>query len=62
LRESDGKPEVILFETPRLKGTLDGFKVESVAIRESDEYGLQIFVGTDDENYGATLRLLPFSP
>ena len=59
LTEVSGEPEVILFDTPRLKGTLNGFKVESVAVRESDEFGLQIFVGTDDENYGATLRLLP---
>jgi hypothetical protein len=63
LREDDnGDPKVTLFETPQLKGTLSGFKVESIAIRESDESGLQIFVGTDDENYGATLRLLPLSP
>jgi hypothetical protein len=58
LIEVAGKPEVILFETPQLKGTLDGFKVESIAVRENDEYGLQIFVGFDDENYGATIRLL----
>jgi hypothetical protein len=62
LTEVSGKPEVILFDTPRLQGTLHGFKVESVAVRESDEYGLQIFVGTDDEIYGATLRLLPPPP
>ena len=62
LTEVNGEPEVILFATPRLKGTLQGFKVESIAVRESDEDGLQIFVGTDDENYGATLRLLPASP
>ena len=62
LTEVSGEPEVILFDTPRLKGTLNGFKVESVAVRESDEFGLQIFVGTDDENYGATLRLLPSLP
>ena len=58
LTEISGEPEVILFDTPQLKGTFHGFKVESVAVRESDEYGFQIFVGTDDENYGATLRLL----
>jgi len=62
LTDVNGEPEVILFATPRLKGTLQGFKVESIAVRESDEDGLRIFVGTDDENYGATLRLLPASP
>jgi hypothetical protein len=59
LAEVRDKPQVNLFDGPRLQGTLDGLKVESVAVRESDEHGLQIFVGTDDENYGATLRLLP---
>ena len=62
LIKENGDPKVTLFETPQLKGTLNGFKVESIAIRESDESGLQIFVGTDDENYGATLRLLSLSP
>jgi len=59
LTEVNGQPQVALFATPSLQGTLNGFKVESIAVRESDEYGLQILVGTDDENYGATLRLLP---
>jgi hypothetical protein len=59
LREVDGEPEVFLFDTPRLEGTLHGFKVESLTVREGDVYGFQIFVGTDDENYGATMRLLP---
>lgn len=59
LREVDGEPEVFLFDTPRLEGTLQGFKVESLAVREGDAYGFQIFVGTDDENFGATMRLLP---
>jgi hypothetical protein len=58
LTQVEGEPAVMLSETPQLKGTLDGFKVESIAIREDDEYGLQIFVGFDDENYGATIRLL----
>jgi len=62
LREVGGEPEVILYDTPRLEGTLYGFKVESVAVRESDAHSFQIFVGTDDENYGATLRLLPPLP
>jgi hypothetical protein len=57
--ETAGIPAVRLFESPLLEGTMDGFKVESVAIREDAEHGFQIFVGLDDENYGATLRLLP---
>jgi hypothetical protein len=62
LTDAANEPDVLLFETPLLQGNLDGFKVESVAVRESEENGLQIFVGFDDENYGATLRLLPLPP
>jgi hypothetical protein len=58
----DGRPRVTLFKKPKLEGFLQGFKVESVAIRESEEYGSQIFIGTDDENYGATMRLLAPPP
>lgn len=55
-------PAVALFESPVLEGTMDGFKVESVAVREDEDHGFEIFVGLDDENYGATLRLLPQRP
>jgi hypothetical protein len=60
--ENGGVPIVRLFDSPELEGMMDGFKVESVAIREDAEHGLQIFIGLDDENYGATLRLLPPPP
>lgn len=33
----------------------DGLKIESVALRPGD-HGLEVFFGTDDENYGGTLR------
>jgi hypothetical protein len=36
---------------------LDGFKVEGVAVVETGSDPSSIYVGTDDENYGATLRL-----
>lgn len=62
LKEVSGEPEVVLFDSPQLEGTLDGLKVESVAIREDEKHGFQIFVGVDDENYGGTLRLLPPPP
>jgi hypothetical protein len=61
LEDEDG-PVVDLYPEPILEGTLDGLKVESVAIRETAEDGLQIFVGVDDENYGGTLRELPTMP
>jgi hypothetical protein len=37
---------------------LDGFKVEGIAVAETTPGELQIYAGTDDENYGATLRLV----
>jgi hypothetical protein len=60
--EGGGVPAVRLFDSPLLEGMMDGFKVESVAIREDAEHGFQIFIGLDDENSGATLRLLPEPP
>jgi hypothetical protein len=41
--------------------TLDGLKVESLAIRESNGK-LELFAGTDDENYGGVLRPIPLVP
>lgn len=49
---------VELDAAPSLLGTIDGLKVESVAVRENDGE-IKYFIGTDDENYGGTLRLLP---
>lgn len=43
---------------PSLQGTVDGLKTESVAIR-ARKGGIELFIGTDDENYGGTLRRLP---
>ena len=45
----------IVLNKPAVVGELDGFKIESVAIRPSDD-GPEVFFGTDDENYGGTLR------
>lgn len=53
--EGDG---VVLDREPVVLAVLDGLKVESLAIREQDGKR-QLFVGTDDENYGGILRLLP---
>lgn len=49
---------VTLDETPKLLATVDGFKIESVSVTESGN-DTWLFVGTDDENYGGTLRRLP---
>ena len=55
---ADGQPQVDLSAPTRL-ATLDGLKVESLAVRESRQHGSQLFIGTDDENYGGILRPLP---
>lgn len=56
---ADGQPQVTLFDEPKREATLDGLKVESVALGDDGNGAYQIFVGVDDENYGGTLRLLP---
>lgn len=50
--------DIVLATDPAIMSVLDGLKVESVAIRENGN-GVEIFVGTDDENYGGVLRQLP---
>ena len=54
----EGRPQIVLREVPQRLGTLDGMKVESVSIRELPGRGAEVFVGTDDENYGGTVRPL----
>jgi hypothetical protein len=59
--DSDGNPRVELEAGERL-ATLDGLKVESIAVRESEQGGKQLYIGTDDEHYGGIIRLLPSPP
>lgn len=58
IADANGYPQVELSEGKML-ATLDGLKVESIAVRESDKAGKQVYVGTDDEHYGGIIRLLP---
>jgi len=51
---------VVLDDEPTLIATLDGFKTESVSVRNNGQ--IEVFAGTDDENYGGTMRLLPSQP
>ncbi|HSG67316.1 MAG TPA: hypothetical protein VK994_01320 [Bacteroidales bacterium] len=53
-----GRPVVNLDAGIRL-ANLDGLKVESIAIRELPGGAKELFFGTDDENYGGIIRLLP---
>ncbi|MEO0795399.1 MAG: hypothetical protein AAFX93_09565 [Verrucomicrobiota bacterium] len=57
--EDDGGPVITLYDDPVLEGIIDGFKSESIAIRETQADGLEIFVGFDDENFGGTIRQMP---
>ena len=56
---SAGEPSVVLEAHPTLLGSLDGLKVESLAVREVPGEPLELWVGVDDENYGGTIRPLP---
>jgi len=58
IADGDGNPQVRLGKNKRL-ANIDGLKVESIAVREPNEGGKQIYVGTDDEHYGGVIRLLP---
>jgi hypothetical protein len=60
--DNNGKIRIILDAKPHRLATLDGLKVESLAIREQTDGRLELFAGTDDENYGGTLRLIPLRP
>lgn len=49
-----------LHEGPALLAAMDGLKAESIAILHADGQAA-LFIGTDDENYGGTLRRLPLA-
>ena len=52
----------LLFHVQPLRlATLAGLKVESLAIREAKGM-IELFAGTDDENYGGALRPIPLVP
>ena len=52
-------PQINLVPENQAIAEIDGFKVESLALRPSQNQKPEIFIGTDDENYGGTIRLLP---
>lgn len=47
-----------LDDEPSILAVVDGLKIESVAVRDTD-LGPEIFIGTDDENFGGILRQIP---
>jgi hypothetical protein len=61
MTDENGDPRVKLGEG-KMRATLDGLKVESIAVRESGEGGRQVHVGTVDEHHGGITGLLPRVP
>jgi hypothetical protein len=59
IREARGLITIEIYRVPRDLATLDGFKVESLAVRHSPGKARELFFGTDDENYGGALRFVP---
>ncbi len=57
--DSNDNPKIQLATKPDAIAEIDGFKVESVALRPTQNQTPEIYIGTDDENYGGVMRLLP---
>ncbi|TRT89903.1 MAG: hypothetical protein EWV82_00870 [Microcystis aeruginosa Ma_AC_P_19900807_S299] len=49
---------LIIAPNPQKIAEIDGSKVEAVTTRESPRGKIEVFIGTDDENYGGFLRPL----
>jgi hypothetical protein len=54
---NDASADIDVFDEPVLVARSDGFKIEAVAVA-GDGPDAQVFIGVDDEDYGATLRPL----
>jgi hypothetical protein len=57
--ERNNGVSLVFASKPYKLATLDGLKVESLAVREAKEGLVELFAGTDDENYGGALRAIP---
>jgi hypothetical protein len=49
---------LIIASNPQKIGEIDGAKVEAVTTRKSPQGKIEVFIGTDDENYGGFMRPL----
>lgn len=58
MRGDDGRVRVERRHPAQSLGTIDGFKVESLSVRERRPGLVELFIGTDDEHYGGTIRPL----
>jgi hypothetical protein len=54
----DEEAKIVVYKRPERLATLDGVKIEGLALRPQAGLDPQIFFGTDDENYGGILRLV----
>ncbi|MFM7382508.1 MAG: hypothetical protein ACKO1W_05580 [Microcystaceae cyanobacterium] len=54
----DGKPTIKPLAKPKPLAEIRGYKVEALTLRQTPK-GQQVWIGTDDENFGGTIRLLP---
>lgn len=53
-----GSNTLIIADNPQKIGEIDGAKVEAVTTRKSPQGKIEVFIGTDDENYGGFIRPL----
>ena len=57
--ESDDGPVLDMLPEPSIVAFTDGYKTESLANLQAADGTTELHLGTDDENYGGTLRPLP---
>lgn len=61
IRADRSDVRLVFHARPLRLATLDGLKVESLAVRET-KGTIELFAGTDDENFGGALRAIPLVP
>jgi hypothetical protein len=57
--DASGAPKITLDARPQRLATLDGLKVEGIALRETGTDAPEIIFGTDDEGFGGIIRRVP---
>ena len=57
--DAAGQPAVVLDAQPVRLATLDGVKVEGIAVRPQPGGAPELFFGTDDERHGGIVRRVP---
>ena len=57
--DRNNRARPVFLSRPKRIATLDGLKVESLAVREMKKGVIELFAGMDDENYGGAVRPIP---